>query len=233
MTLSELKSYIKRRLGDPVINIEIDDTQLTDCILDAIQRFTEKHYDAVDIGWIFLDAEEGTKSYTLDDNIQDVTACLSVSSLIYMNDEPLLMKKPYVGDTLEPYFDLVSSEVFRQNLKNIDEFFQFQHLYDYNTTTKKFKLEVAPEEDEQLALRVFSSYTDLTEVYGNRWLKQYCVALGGIQWATNISKYNGATLPGGVSFNSAEIEARYKEMKAELELSLDEEYSEPIDFFIA
>ena len=39
------KSYIKRALGAPVIEINIDDDQLDDRVDEALQYFREYHYD--------------------------------------------------------------------------------------------------------------------------------------------------------------------------------------------
>ena len=42
---SALKEYIKRRLGAPVLEINVDDDQFDDRIDEALQYFREYHYD--------------------------------------------------------------------------------------------------------------------------------------------------------------------------------------------
>ena len=42
-----LKEYSLRRLGHPVIEINIDDSQMEDNLDDAIQFFQEYHFDGV------------------------------------------------------------------------------------------------------------------------------------------------------------------------------------------
>jgi hypothetical protein len=44
-SLATFKSYIKRKLGAPVIEINVDDDQLDDRIDEALQYFREYHYD--------------------------------------------------------------------------------------------------------------------------------------------------------------------------------------------
>ena len=44
----ELKQYALRKLGAPVIEINVDDAQLEDAIDDAIQVFNEYHFDGVE-----------------------------------------------------------------------------------------------------------------------------------------------------------------------------------------
>ena len=44
---SELIDYCKRQLGAPVLEINVADEQVNDCVDDAIQLFHERHYDGV------------------------------------------------------------------------------------------------------------------------------------------------------------------------------------------
>lgn len=41
----ELADWVLRRLGAPIVNVEIADTQLEDCIDEAVQFFHQYHYD--------------------------------------------------------------------------------------------------------------------------------------------------------------------------------------------
>lgn len=47
-SVKNLAEYCLRRLGKPVINIEIEDTQLTERVNDAIKFFVERHFDGVE-----------------------------------------------------------------------------------------------------------------------------------------------------------------------------------------
>ena len=46
-TRQQLKDYALRRLGDPVIEINVDDSQVEDRLDDALQFFAEYHFDGV------------------------------------------------------------------------------------------------------------------------------------------------------------------------------------------
>jgi len=47
-TREELKTYCLRKLGHPVIDINVDDLQVEDRVDDALQFFQEYHFDAVE-----------------------------------------------------------------------------------------------------------------------------------------------------------------------------------------
>lgn len=47
-TRQELIDYCLRRLGAPVLEINIDDDQIDDLVDDALQYFQERHFDGVE-----------------------------------------------------------------------------------------------------------------------------------------------------------------------------------------
>ena len=234
-TVAELKQnaftqYILRKLGSPVIHIEVSEDQITDCIDETLLKFYEQHYDGVDIGYVILDLTDGVTTYTLDDEVQAVTEVLS-KGVYFLEDEPLLMNKPFVlgNAPLIGGPNLIDVEIFRQSIKMIENAFNQDVVYDFNSTSKLLTLHIDPAQHgfDKVALKVYQSHA--TDLFENIWVKRYAVALTRIQWGSNLSKYSGATLPGGVQFNGEDIKRDGKEDKEALELELEERYSEPPD----
>ena len=67
-TRQELIDYCLRRLGAPVLEINVDDDQIDDAIDDALQYYRERHYDGVErmyLKHLFTAADE-TKFDTSD-----------------------------------------------------------------------------------------------------------------------------------------------------------------------
>jgi hypothetical protein len=74
------KSYIKRQLGFPVVEINVDDDQFDDRIDDALQYFAEYHYDGairtylkhqVDSTWLNTNFEQNTTQNASTTGSQD------------------------------------------------------------------------------------------------------------------------------------------------------------------
>ena len=62
-------------------------------------------------------------------------------------------------------------------------------------------------------------------------IKRYCTALIKRQWGTNLKKFSGVQLPGGVTLNGDVI---YQEAESEIKAIEDEMQSRfelPVDFF--
>ena len=234
--IPELKQYIYRKLGHPVINVEVDETQLEDVIDEALKTFIESHYDACEIGYVELEVKNGVKEYTLPEGVQDVMECLNIenesSSTFFISDEPLLINRQQVMNEPCGYHDVVSVEVYRQRLALIEDQFKKHILFEFNQVSKKLFFPEAPESDGIRVLKVAQASVDTNEnglVLDSLWLKNYSVALARIQWGVNLGKYSGAQLPGGVEINAADIAAQGESERERLILELEEKYSLPPD----
>ena len=231
----ELIQYIYRKLGHPVINVEVDETQMEDCIDEAMKTFMESHYDASTIGYVEVEVQAGVKEYTLPESVQDVMDCLNIegrsSSTFWIADEPLLIHRPYNLGLPCEYYDLVSTEVFRQRLQLIEDTYKKTILFEFNQISKKLYFPDAPEADGTRILKVAQSATAGTDgmVLDSLWLKNYAVALARIQWGVNLGKYSGAQLPGGVEINAADISSKGEADRERLITELEEKYSFPPD----
>jgi len=64
-TREELKQYALRKLGAPVIQINVDDEQLEDSLDDAIQMFNEYHFDGVERALFKHEITAEEKSFNL------------------------------------------------------------------------------------------------------------------------------------------------------------------------
>ena len=73
--------------------------------------------------------------------------------------------------------------------------------------------------------------TTWTKVWGEPWMKHYVTALFKKQWATNIKKFSGIQLPGGVTLDGDKL---YDEATGEIkELEDDlQNKAAPLDFFL-
>lgn len=69
-------------------------------------------------------------------------------------------------------------------------------------------------------------------IWSDRWLQRYGTALFKRQWGSNISKYNGISLPGGVKLDGQTILTEANAECIALEEELRTTYQEPIGFIV-
>ncbi len=70
-----------------------------------------------------------------------------------------------------------------------------------------------------------------TEVYNDYFLKKYATSLIKRQWGTNLLKFEGMVMPGGVTFNGRQLfdDANEELLKLEEECRLN--WEQPVDFY--
>jgi hypothetical protein len=67
-----------------------------------------------------------------------------------------------------------------------------------------------------------------TDVYNDRWLQRYVTCLFKVQWGSNLTKFIGMQLPGGVQFNGEQILQQGLDEKLKLEDEMITSYSLPV-----
>ena len=73
---------------------------------------------------------------------------------------------------------------------------------------------------------------DYISVWNDRWLKEYATALIKRNWGSNLKKFAGVQLPGGVMLNGQAIyDESVEEIKA-LEDEMSSKYELPVDFYL-
>ena len=71
-----------------------------------------------------------------------------------------------------------------------------------------------------------------TSIYNDLWLKEYTTALFKLQWGTNLIKFEGMQLPGGVILNGRQL---YDDATGEIQDLRERirlEFEMPTDFFL-
>jgi hypothetical protein len=243
-TLDELKRYILRKLGAPVINIELADTQMEDRIQEALDEFIEHHTDGTEEAVYLLSVTDGTTVYTLPSQIVNVTKIFSDNQFLQDDEANPIYGSLYAytgyytessdsttGNGYYSQVEVSDMSFMRTQMALADHQFLKERKFDFNTTTKRFALYEAPTEDTTYALKIYQTETDVTKLYDNKWLRRYATALCGIQWGINLTKFTGSPLPGGANLNGEGIEARYLAEKEFLEEELNR-YREPPEFFV-
>ena len=243
-TRQELVDYALRRLGAPVIEINVDDDQIEDRVDDALQFYQEYHSDATMRVYLKhqITAADVTNGYiTLNDNILyvkrvfpigDSQSSINMFSVKYQMSLNDIYDLSYIGDLM--YYEMVQQYVSLLDMKlnGNGEFVRF------NRHMNQLHLDVNWESDikendyiivECMRIVDPSTYSD---VYNDMFLKQYVTALIKQQWGANLIKFEGMQLPGGVQLNGRQL---YDDATQELERLREQmrlTHELPVDFML-
>lgn len=300
VTRQQFKTYCLRRLGFPVIEINVDDDQVEDRIDDALQFFEDYHYDGteklymkhqitqedIDHRWIYapdavifvtgvLPFDDSNSSVNMFDlryqlrlhDLYDFTSVSYVSYEITMQhirtlnllfsgtpqfrfnrkQNKVFLDIDWTRDvapgeyviiecyrSLKPDTVTITGTVTTNTISNIvigtntifDQELIENDMIIINGEEKQINQIKSPTE---LTLRIPVSanvtngqiqITGNADVYNDRWLKRYTTAMIKYQWGTNLSKFAGIQMPGGVTLDGPRImeEARTEMDKIEEEM---------------
>lgn len=241
----KLKEYIYRKLGAPVIEINVDDAQVEDRIDDAIQFLAEHHYDGVQRIYLpyTVTQDDYDRRYLLisDPNILSVVGMYPVGAESETSTDNLFGTR--FQYTLQDFnnliqMDLANWTLVQQRLTLIQQLLEPEKQLRWNRITNQLFIDADWETDfpvnSPLIFEVYSQVNpaNYPDIYDNIFLKRYAVALVKMQWGQNLSKYSGIQLPGGVTFDGKSI---YEEAKAEaekLEAEMRASFELPPDFMV-
>ena len=123
-------------------------------------------------------------------------------------------------------FELLSYVNVKRYLEDIDFILHPDKAIRFNRRQNRLYIDTdygSMQEDDYLIIECYRSLNpnDFTKVYNDPFLKKYFTALLKKQWGSNMMKYQGMKLPGGVELNGRQM---YEDGMAELQ-ALDEKMS--------
>jgi hypothetical protein len=301
-TRRQFKDYCLRRLGFPVIDINVDDDQVEDRIDDALQFFEDYHFDGVEKLFMKhkITAEDISRRWIYcPDAVVFVTGILPFddsNSSINMFDLRYQLRLHDLYDFTSVSY--VSYEITMQHIRSLNLLFSGTPQFRFNRKQNKIFLDVDWDRDLQegeyvivecyRAMRpdtitltgsvtgnttsntligygtifdqevvendfiningeskqvrninsssqitlvgpmssnvnnVTVTVTGVSDVWDDRFLKKYATALIKYQWGSNLSKFAGIQMPGGVTLDGPRI---MEEAKTEMDKIEEEMYN--------
>jgi hypothetical protein len=248
----EFKDYCLRRLGFPVIDINVDDDQVEDRIDDALQFWQDYHFDGlqkvyyikklqqadIDQKYIDLSDVKDASNNSLEIvgisrifPVQDSSATINMFDLRYqlrLNELYDFTSASYINYTLT-----------QQHLRTLELMFTGEIPIRFQRHMQRLNIDWAWGSSQAPVgtVVVAEAYAVINpEVYGkvwsDRWLKKYATALIKKQWGANLQKFNNLQLPGGVTLNADKIiEEAVAEITA-LEEDMENSYGGVLEFYL-
>lgn len=240
----QLKDWCLRQLGHPVLEINIDDDQLEDSLDNALQYFQDFHFDGVEKWYTKhqITAQNITDQYIpITENIIGVTKIFSPGSrsgsstnIFDLNYQMHLQSLiDFTSTTMANYV------ITRQHMAMIDLLLNGENSIRFNRHTDKLYIDwdwaVDAVVDQYIIIEGYiiidpETYTD---VYNDRMLKQLATSYIKKQWGTNMKKFQGMQLPGGIVMNGQAIFDEAVKEIADLEDTIRKTYEEPPAFILA
>jgi hypothetical protein len=237
-TRQQFKGYVLRRLGSPVIDINVDDEQVEDRIDDALAKFRDYHYDGTEHVYYphILTATDITNKYiTLPENMIGVTRVFDINDSYSATNLFNVRYQLHLNElfnvtsvSVQPYVAAM------QHIAFLEEVFVGKKPIRYNRHMDRLYIDMSWSEDvvagQYIIIDGYRTIDPETypDVWDDPWLKKYSTALVKRQWGENLKKFEGMQLPGGVTFNGQKIWEEAIEEINKLEEEVIMGYSLPV-----
>jgi hypothetical protein len=237
-----LIDYCLRALGEPVIEINVDEDQVGDRIDEALQFYQFYHDDAIEKVYLAheVTADDITNGYIpINDLVTDVVRILPLRETVSSTDMFDIRYQIHLNDIYALGFmgSLTEYVMAQQWLSLLDlvvdsdeKHVNFERHMDRLTIHMDWSEEVEVGDNILVeCYRIIDPDTH-TDVYNDYFLKRYATALIKRQWGQNLIKFEGMVMPGGVTFNGRQLfddaNEEIKELTEEARLN----WEKPVDF---
>lgn len=217
------RNYIKKKLGYPVICVEIADEQLDEIINDSIQDAQRYLYgEGLYRDWMILSLTAGTSAYELPCEISDVIDFEYQSYLDGINvlhsPSHMLLYNDWVQQGNYPGGPgnggghggnapmLMGYDIAMTYYKEVINQFKKVYSVHYHDPSRTLRVVPTPTSDVTGMIRVWKR-SDVQYMYDHPIVKKLMVARALMQWGLHLGKYT-VTMPGGGTANGDLIYSR-------------------------
>lgn len=241
-TRDQHKEWCLRQLGFPVLDINVDDDQVDDAVDQALQYFQDFHFDAVERWYLkhqITQTDKENKYIPITDNIIGVTRIFPVGSTnasVNMFDLRYQLRLHELYDfTSTSYVNYVLTQ---QHIRTLDLLFSGEVPIRFNRHSNRlyidwdWKYDLDVEEWLIIEGYVILDPSDFPRVWNDRLLKKLSTAYIKKQWGTNMKKFQGMQLPGGIMMNGQQIYNEAVQEIQELEQLIRDTHEQPPAFIL-
>jgi len=233
---SEFTENCLRRLGKPVIEINVDDDQVSDRIDEALRYYWDYHFDGSEKTYykhIITQQDIDNKYITIPENIIGVVNIFDLGSALGLNNLFNIRYQIALNDlytltsvSMVPYYMAMS------HIQFLEQMLVGKQPIRYNRHMNKLYIDMSWDQiatDNYLVVEAYQVVDPdtYTNAWADRWLLRYATCLIKQQWGQNMKKFQGMKLPGGLEFNGQKIYDEATQERDVLEKEMIYTYSLP------
>ena len=226
-TKSELKDYIKRKLGGDFIPLELSDNNMDDVISEAIVFFQKNYYQFSKDVLLTIsrddyikdsngDASGGVLQYNLPENVFSVMQVLNDRNFgnsgywgegTVPDDDTNLITSTYGSNSTFSHTQYVDIEILQQNFSLVESMFLKRSIWDYNHNTNILYLYSTSNDFNGTLSMVCNVFDDLNgeattfKFFQDDMFLEYLELSASQQVYNNLRRYGTNDLPGGITQN--------------------------------
>ena len=235
-TRQEFIEWCLRKLGKPVIEINVDDTQVSDRVDEALSYYWDYHFDGAEKIYLKhqVTAADKTNGYIeIPEEVIGVVNIFNTSQSSTMN--MFSARYQFVLNHLQSInnYNLTYYYQHRQYINLLEEVLVGEQPIRYNRHMNRLYIDTSWDQIPEGTYIIAECYQVVdpdvySDVWKDRWLQNYATAKIQETFGRNLTKYEGMQLPGGVQFNGQQILQEALQTIEKLENEMLSSYSLPV-----
>ena len=234
---NSFKEWCLRKLGKPVIEINVDQDQVEDRIDEALSYYWDYHFDGTEKIYLKhqITQTDIENSYIdVPENIIGVINIFNLSSTTTFSSDMFSAQYQFILNHIHELSDynLTHFYMSMQHLQFMEEILAGKQPIRYNRHVNKLHIDTDWRNLTPGEYIIAECYRVVdpevyADVWKDRWLQSYATAKIKYQWGSNLTKFEGMQLPGGVTFNGSQILSDAQQEIERLEEDMVNSYSLP------
>lgn len=225
----EFIEYILRKIGAPVIEINVSEEQVEDRVDEAVSFWRDYHYNGSQLVYLkheITQADKDNGYIQLPQKLLGISKVFDFDTSISTGTGMFNVQYQFVLNNLTDLtsYNLQHYYMTMQHIEFMQEILVGKPFIRYNKHVNRLYID-SDTSSWQLGNYIIIEAYDVidpdayADVWSDRWLQNYSSVLVREQWGLNLTKFTGMQLVGGVQFNGEQIlaEARAEREKMEEE----------------
>ena len=235
---NEFIEWCLRKLGKPVIEINVSREQLEDRVDEAISYYWDYHFDGVEKTFLkhqVTQEDKDNKYITIPENIIGTVNIFNISTTALGSSNMFSAQYQFVQNHVHEIssYNMTNFYMNMMHLKFMEEILIGSQPIRYNRHINRLYIDTEWNNISIGQYIVAECYSVVdpeiyTDVWKDRWLQNYATALIQESWGRNLTKFVGMNLPGNVQFNGEQILSDAKETILRLQEEMISSYSLPV-----
>jgi len=222
----ELADSIRRQLGHPTVQVELDPYDLDSAITKALEKCRQISTVAYKRAYFFIDSVPGVQKYVLSDRRVGFHRVVDVIKLHRITSSFLGTTSGGAGVYAQAVlqhlysmgqFDLVSYYIINEYIELLEQMFVNQIMFDFDEFTRELHIFRSLNSKERILVDAIIERTEnelLLDRYLKLWIEKWALAESKLKLAEVRGKYGNLPGPGGgISLNASELIASAGELK--------------------
>lgn len=223
----EFKDYVLRKIGAPVIQINVSDEQIEDRIDEALSFWRDYHYAGSQLVYLkhALTQEDIDNGYIpVPEQLLGVVRIFDLSSSISTGSGMFNVTYQFVLNNINDImgYNVQHYYMSMQHIQFMQEILVGRPLIRFNRNINRVYIDVNKDllvPGEFIIVEAYDIIDGETysDVWNDRFLQNYASSLIREQWGYNLTKFTNMQLVGGVQFNGEQILSEAKADRKEME----------------